>query len=209
MSNTHQKENVPDLKACLEALLFVAPEAVSVSQLAATLDISPAEIEDGLSLLALDLQEQGLRLQRHAGRIQLTTAPEMADLVERFLGLEFTSHLSQAALEVLAIVAHEQPVTRPHIDSIRGVNSDGVMKNLLLKELIQDVGRADGPGRPILYATTAEFLHLFGLGSLDELPPLAPDLESEEENTPDENLDLDSSVLLTGEQIDHTGDNYS
>jgi segregation and condensation protein B len=209
MSNTHQKENVPDLKACLEALLFVAPEAVSVSQLAATLDISPAEVEDGLSLLALDLQEQGLRLQRHAGRIQLTTAPEMADLVERFLGLEFTSHLSQAALEVLAIVAHEQPVTRPHIDSIRGVNSDGVMKNLLLKELIQDVGRADGPGRPILYATTAEFLHLFGLGSLDELPPLAPDLESEEENTPDENLDLDSSVLLTGEQIDHTGDNYS
>lgn len=209
MSNTHQKENVPDLKACLEALLFVAPEAVSVSQLAATLDISPAEIEDGLSLLALDLQEQGLRLQRHAGRIQLTTAPEMADLVERFLGLEFTSHLSQAALEVLAIVAHEQPVTRPHIDSIRGVNSDGVMKNLLLKELIQDVGRADGPGRPILYATTAEFLHLFGLGSLDELPPLAPDLESEEENTPDENLDLDSSVLLTGEQIDHTSDNYS
>jgi segregation and condensation protein B len=209
MSNTHQKENVPDLKACLEALLFVAPEAVSVSQLAATLDISPAEVEDGLSLLALDLQEQGLRLQRHAGRIQLTTAPEMADLVERFLGLEFTSHLSQAALEVLAIVAHEQPVTRPHIDSIRGVNSDGVMKNLLLKELIQDVGRADGPGRPILYATTAEFLHLFGLGSLDELPPLAPDLESEEENTPDENSDLDSSVLLTGEQIDHTGDNYS
>lgn len=209
MSNTHQKENVPDLKACLEALLFVAPEAVSVSQLAATLDISPAEVEDGLSLLALDLQEQGLRLQRHAGRIQLTTAPEMADLVERFLGLEFTSHLSQAALEVLAIVAHEQPVTRPHIDNIRGVNSDGVMKNLLLKELIQDVGRADGPGRPILYATTAEFLHLFGLGSLDELPPLAPDLESEEENTPDENLDLDSSVLLTGEQIDHTGDNYS
>jgi segregation and condensation protein B len=209
MSNTHQKENVPDLKACLEALLFVAPEAVSVSQLAATLDISPAEVEDGLSLLALDLQEQGLRLQRHAGRIQLTTAPEMADLVERFLGLEFTSHLSQAALEVLAIVAHEQPVTRPHIDSIRGVNSDGVMKNLLLKELIQDVGRADGPGRPILYATTAEFLHLFGLGSLDELPPLAPDLESEEENTPDENLDLDSSVLLTGEQIDHTSDNYS
>ena len=209
MSNTHQKENVPDLKACLEALLFVAPEAVSVAQLAATLDISPAEVEDGLSLLALDLQEQGLRLQRHAGRIQLTTAPEMADLVERFLGLEFTSHLSQAALEVLAIVAHEQPVTRPHIDSIRGVNSDGVMKNLLLKELIQDVGRADGPGRPILYATTAEFLHLFGLGSLDELPPLAPDLESEEENTPDENLDLDSSVLLTGEQIDHTGDNYS
>jgi segregation and condensation protein B len=209
MSNTHQKENVPDLKACLEALLFVAPEAVSVAQLAATLDISPAEVEDGLSLLALDLQEQGLRLQRHAGRIQLTTAPEMADLVERFLGLEFTSHLSQAALEVLAIVAHEQPVTRPYIDSIRGVNSDGVMKNLLLKELIQDVGRAAGPGRPILYATTAEFLHLFGLGSLDELPPLAPDLESEEENTPDENSDLNSSVLLTGEQLDHTSDNYS
>jgi segregation and condensation protein B len=180
MSNTHQKENVKELKACLEAMLFVAPEAVPTTLLASTLNIAAAEVEDGLSELALDLQNRGLRLQRHAGRIQLTTAPEMADLIERFLGLEFTSHLSQAALEALAIVAHEQPVTRPYVDGIRGVNSDGVMKNLLHKGLIQDIGRAEGPGRPILYATTAEFLHVFGLGSLDELPQLTPDQERDE-----------------------------
>ena len=208
MPNTYQEENVRDLKARLEALLFVAPEAVSMAQLTAILDISSAEVEQGLSQLELDLQNRGVRLQRHAGRIQLTTAPEMADLIERFLGLEFTSHLSQAALEALAIVAHEQPVTRPHVDSIRGVNSDGVMKNLLHKGLIQEVGRGDGPGRPILYATTAEFLHLFGLGSLDELPPLAPAQESDQKSAPDENSGQGSSILLDGEQLDLTNDNY-
>lgn len=200
MPNTHHEETNQGLIARLEALLFVAPEAVSMAQLSTVLDLSPAEIERGLSQLALDLQDRGLRLQRHAGRIQLTTAPEMADLIEKFLGLEFTSHLSQAALEALAIVAHEQPVTRPHVDSIRGVNSDGVMKNLLLKGLIQDVGRADGPGRPILYATTVEFLHLFGMGSLDELPPLAPDQDSDAESIPDEKQEVMSSALLIDQQ---------
>jgi len=77
-----------------------------------------------------------------------------------------------AALEALAIIAYQQPVTRPQVDAIRGVNSDGVMKNLLHKGLIQEVGRAEGPGRPILYSTTPEFLGHFGLGSLEELPPL-------------------------------------
>ena len=209
MPNTPQEGKVRDLKATLEALLFVAPEAVSMAQLTAILDKSSAEVEQGLSQLAEDLQDRGLRLQRHAGRIQLTTAPEMADLIERFLGLEFTSHLSQAALEALAIVAHEQPVTRPHVDSIRGVNSDGVIKNLLLKGLIQDVGRADGPGRPILYATTTEFLHLFGLGSLDELPPLAPDQEDDEESPRDENQQGISSALLIDQQPERTNINHS
>jgi segregation and condensation protein B len=92
--------------------------------------------------------------------------------VERFLGLEITTYLSQAALETLSIVAYEQPVTRPQVDEIRGVNSDGVMKSLLHKGLIQDIGRADGPGRPILYATTPEFLQQFGINSLEDLPPL-------------------------------------
>lgn len=165
-------EDIKKLKASLEALLFVAPVAVTLSQLASSLEISEAEVETGLKLLAADFQGRGLRLQRHAGRIQLTTAPELSEVVERFLGLEFTGNLSRAALEALSIVAYQQPVTRPQVDSIRGVNSDGVMKSLLHKGLIQDVGRADGPGRPILYASTPEFLQHFGLSSLDELPPL-------------------------------------
>ena len=91
---------------------------------------------------------------------------------ERFLDLEATTRLSRAALETLAIIAYQQPATRPEIDAIRGVNSDGVMKNLLSKGLIEEIGRTEGPGRPILYVTTPDFLQHFGLRSLDDLPPL-------------------------------------
>jgi segregation and condensation protein B len=95
----------------------------------------------------------------------------LAGTVEKFLGLEATARLSRAALEALAIIAYRQPITRPGVDSIRGVNSDGVMKSLLSKGLVQEIGRSDGPGRPILYGTTSEFLQHFGLASLAELPP--------------------------------------
>jgi segregation and condensation protein B len=158
----------------LEALLFVAPDAVTPAQLAEALDLPVSTIEAGLKQLADDYTTRGLRLQRHAGKVQLTTAPEFADSIERFLGLEINTQLSRAALETLAIVAYEQPITRPQIDSIRGVNSDGVVKSLLHRGLVQEIGRADGPGRPILYSTTADFLQHFGLSSVEELPPLEP-----------------------------------
>ena len=102
----------------------------------------------------------------------MVSAPQAGQTIEVFLGLEATSRMSQAALETLAIIAYQQPVTRPQVDAIRGVNSDGVMKTLLSKGLIQEVGRAPGPGRPILYTTTPDFLGYFGLTSIDELPPL-------------------------------------
>lgn len=164
-----------ELKARLEALLLAAPGPVTPGQLAAALEIPVEEVEAGLAGLTADYQERGLRLQRHAGQVQLTTAPEMGPLVERFLGLEATTQLSRAALEALAIIAYQQPVTRPQVDAIRGVNSDGVLKSLLSKGLVQEVGRGEGPGRPILYSTTLEFLQYFGLGSVAELPPLAED----------------------------------
>jgi segregation and condensation protein B len=179
MSDIEPLEKINELKAGLEAILFVAPVSVNHAQLAAALQVSEAEVEQGLKLLSDEYKTRGLRIQRHAGRIQLTTSPEVGEVVERFLGLEITSHLSQAALEALSIVAYQQPVTRPQVDSIRGVNSDGVMKSLLHKGLIQDVGRAPGPGRPILYASTPEFLQHFGLSSLEELPPLELDQESQ------------------------------
>ena len=174
------------LSVKLEAMLFVAAEPVTMSQLAEALDVSTSVVERGLNELDASLASRGLRLQRHAGRVQLTTAPQLAELIERFLGLEMTSHLSRAALETLAIIAYQQPVTRPQIDAIRGVNSDSMMKSLLQKGLILESGRADGPGRPILYSTTPEFLQHFGLNSILEMPPLAkPD---EEEETHDEML---------------------
>jgi segregation and condensation protein B len=174
------------LSAYLEALLFVAPGAVTPSQLATALEISTNEVNQGLaeleSLYIAEGPRRGLRLQRHFGRVQLTTAAESAPSIERFLGLEASSRLSRAALETLAISAYKQPVTRPRIDAIRGVNSDAVLKSLLSKGLIQEVGRADAPGRPILYSTTPEFLQYFGLNTLEELPPLGLD----EQLVPDE-----------------------
>ena len=176
------------LSPSLEALLFVASEPVSPAQLASVLETSVADVEKGLAELAEVYRGRGVQLERHAGLVRLTTAPEMAPLVERFLGLEATTHLSQAALEALAIVAYQQPVTRPQIEAIRGVNSDGVMKSLLSKGLIQEVGRAEGPGRPILYASTPEFLQHFGLSSLGELPPL-PEIEGEHPAEPSDPKD--------------------
>ncbi|GJQ53363.1 MAG: segregation and condensation protein B [Anaerolineaceae bacterium] len=173
------------LAAQLEALLFVSGEPVALAQLAAALDVAPSVVERGLNELDALLAQRGLNLQRHAGRVQLTTASQLAGLVERFLGLEATTNLSRAALETLAIVAYQQPVTRPQIDSIRGVNSDSMMKSLLHKNLIFESGRADGPGRPILYSTTPEFLQHFGLGSILEMPPLA---RPEEEETKQDEL---------------------
>ncbi|MEW6084378.1 MAG: SMC-Scp complex subunit ScpB [Chloroflexota bacterium] len=185
-SSTQNSETDLSLSAQLEALLFVSGEPVAIAQLATALDVAPSVVERGLNELDASLSQRGLKLQRHAGRVQLTTAPQLAELIERFLGLEATTHLSRAALETLAIIAYQQPVTRPQIDSIRGVNSDSMMKSLLHKNLIFESGRGDGPGRPILYSTTPEFLQHFGLNSILEMPPLAK--PEEEESKQDELL---------------------
>jgi len=179
MGETDRNQELP-LAAKLEALLFVAPEAVTLSQLASVLGVSSSELTEGLETLEASLKAGGLRLQRHAGKVQLTTAPEISELIESFLELDTTTHLSRPALETLALIAYQQPVTRPQVDAVRGVNSDGVMRSLLSKGLIQELGRAEGPGRPILYGTAADFLGYFGLKSLAELPPLHEETIREE-----------------------------
>lgn len=171
------------LAAKIEAMLFVSAEPVPMAQLAAALDVTASVVERGLKELDEALLTRGLRLQRNGGRVQLTTAPEMAVLIETFLGLEATTHLSRAALETLAIIAYQQPCTRPQVDAVRGVNSDGMLKSLLSKGLVQEAGRTDGPGRPILYSTTPEFLQHFGLGSILELPPLSAPTEPDNEHS--------------------------
>ena len=177
-----ESEKLPGLSlaAQIEALLFIAVEPVTPSQIATTLETTTTQVNNALDELDTSFQTRGLRLQRHSGRVQLTTAPETSEAIERFLGLEATTRLSRAALEALSIIAYQQPVTRPQVDSVRGVNSDGVMRSLLSKGLIQEGGRAEGPGRPILYHTTPEFLQHFGLNSLTDLPPL----EREENGDP-------------------------
>ncbi len=170
MGNDDGRE--PSLAAQIEAILFVAAEPVSTSDLAEALQVSPSLIEAGLKDLEESLQRRGLRLQRHTGRMQLTTAPDLAESIERFLGLENRAHLSRPALETLAIIAYQQPITRPQIDAVRGVNSDSMLKGLLGKGLIYEAGRAQAPGRPFLYVTTPEFLQFLGLNSIEELPPV-------------------------------------
>jgi segregation and condensation protein B len=165
--------NSGPLRQRLEAVLLAAPGPASLEQLAVALQVEPALVDQALADLEADYRERGLRLQRHRGRAQLTTAPEYAEDVERFLQLDSRTRLSRAAVEVLAIIGYKQPVTRPAIDSIRGVNSDASLKTLLRHGLIEEIGRSAGPGRPILYGTSPEFLQHFGLNSLDELPPLA------------------------------------
>jgi segregation and condensation protein B len=159
-----------ELSAMVESILFVASGPVTTGRLAKVLDTTPAVIENILRSLEVDYQTRGFRLQRSGSYVQLTSAPECSQPVERFLGLEVTTRLSPAALEVLAIIAYMQPATRPQIDSIRGVNSDSSLRTLLGLGLIEEVGRIDKPGRPILYGSTPDFLRHFGLNTLSELP---------------------------------------
>lgn len=169
-------ENIDEktkLVAGIEAILFISGSPVMVSHLADTFEVSTKDVENALTELEQDLiNGRGIRMQRYSGRIQLTSSPEFSEVIEKYLGIETTSKLSRAALETLAIIAYKQPITRPSIDSIRGVNSDAVIKSLLSKGLIEEIGRTEGPGRPILYEITQEFLQYFGVGSLNDLPEL-------------------------------------
>lgn len=159
-----------ELKALVESLLFVADRPATVDELAAALQADAGEIKDALQELSAECRARGVRLQHQDDRWQMVSAPEAAPYVERFLGLEVTGKLSPAAMETLSIVAYRQPVTRAQVEAIRGVNSGGVLRSLVRRGLIAEVGRAETAGRPILYGTTFEFLQLFGLQSPQDLP---------------------------------------
>jgi len=158
------------LTARVEALLFVSGEAVTIAALAAALETSPAEIETALETLAAQCRSRGVRLQRLGDAVQIVTAPELSPLVQRFLNMSEVSRLSPAALETLAIIAYLQPITRPQLEMIRGVNCDGVIHTLLARSLIQELGRSEGPGHPMRYGVSLEFLQYFGLSGAHELP---------------------------------------
>lgn len=169
---------LPPLKLLIESLLFVAEGPVPLASLARALDVDVEKIETGLAELKDEYATRGFRLQRLRDKVQLVTAPEAAPAIEKFLGIDGTGHLSAAALETLAIIAYRQPVTRPAIETVRGVNCDGVIQTLLARGLIQEVGRQETAGRPILYATTFEFLQNFGLRDVADLPPLEQAMEN-------------------------------
>ena len=183
MIENFEVETKTNLVSGIEAILFISGSPVLVAHLADTFGVGIKDIEASLDVLEQDLiHGRGIRLQRFSGKVQLTSSPEFSELIEKYLGIETTSKLSRAALETLAIIAYRQPVTRPGIDSVRGVNSDAVIKSLLSKGLIEEIGRTEGPGRPILYGITQEFLQYFGLGSMNELPELFNEFEEKSQN---------------------------
>ena len=164
----------PELRKALEAILLVVDEPVDVDTLAQVLEVGAGDVEDALLALAAEYVEQGrgFVLRRAGGGWRMYTDPGAAAYVERFVLHGRTGRLSQAALETLAIVAYKQPVTRAAISDIRGVDADAGVRSLLNRGLVEEVGRADQPGQPLLYGTTGSFLEKLGLDSLDELPAL-------------------------------------
>ncbi len=155
----------------LEALLFIAERPLTRREIGALAGIDLERVDALLGDLEVLLRDRGVRLVSSGDAVQLVTAPEAGTLIARYVGAD-GGRLSPAALETLAIVAYRQPVTRGVIERIRGVDSDYVLRSLLHRRLVVEQGRADAPGRPILYATGFDFLERFGLTSLDDLPPL-------------------------------------
>lgn len=162
-----------DLKAAMECLLFAAPEPITVKEMAAALDLREEEVEELLAELIHDYNDtnRGVQIQAIGGGYKMATKPVYAPYVEKICRPK-TNPLSKPAMETLAIIAYRQPVTRAEIEAIRGVKVDHLLTNLMERNLIQEMGRMETPGRPILYGTTKEFLEYLGLDSLDDLPPL-------------------------------------
>ena len=159
----------------LEGLLFAAERPLDRGEIARLAGVDRETVDARLGDLEVSLRDRGIRLLSSGDQVELATAPEAGGLIARYLDLG-PARLSVASLEALAVVAYRQPVTRAAIERIRGVDSDHVLRALLHRRLIVEQGRADAPGRPILYATGFDFLERFGLTSLDELPPLDTDV---------------------------------
>lgn len=161
-------------KRIVEALLFLSEEPLKSDKMAIVLSISPEEIDKLVLELKKDLSDnkRGLQVYEAAGGYQMGTLPELAPYIEKAFSEDVSSNLSTAALEALAIIAYKQPVTRIEIESIRGVRSEHVLENLLKRKLVRISGRKEGPGRPLLYSTTPDFLKYFGLKELSDLPTL-------------------------------------
>ena len=160
----------------LEALLFISDEPVTSAVLAQALGTGRTEVDAWCEELARGYEDRGagITLRNVAGGWRLTTHPEAAPVVEQFVLASRHVRLTKAALETLSIVAYKQPVTRHQISGIRGVNSEGVVRALVDRGLVAEVGREETPGRPVLYGTTPVFLERLGLPSLSALPALAP-----------------------------------
>jgi len=165
-----------DLGVYFEALLFIAERPLSSTELGELASVPRLQAEAAMASLAerLEEDERGIRVQQHDDAWQLVTAAEVGVRLAAYAARE-EARLSPAALEALAVVAYRQPCTRGDVERVRGVDSDYVIRSLLHRRLVVEVGRRDTPGRPVLFGTSFTFLERFGLTSLDDLPPLSSD----------------------------------
>ncbi|AAM24549.1 MAG: Segregation and condensation protein B [Caldanaerobacter subterraneus] len=160
----------------IEAILFAAGQAVKIRTLAEALEVTEEEVRELLKRLKEEYvkNHRGIDIVIFEDKVEMCTNDSYGDIVRKALKMEITQGLSQAALEVLAIIAYNQPITKAEIERIRGVRSDKPINTLLEYNLIKESGRASSPGRPILYSTTEDFLKYFGISSLKELPEIEP-----------------------------------
>lgn len=174
---------IKKLQGAIEAILFSSGDAVPLERIAETLELDRATA-DKLMKSVMDSFNQsakGIQIIRVENQYQMCSVDEYGEIVRRTLDLRRNAPLSQAAMEVLAVIAYQQPVTKAFVEQVRGVDSSGVISNLCEKGLVEERGRLDLPGRPLLYGTTEDFLRCLNLSSLQDLPPLPQNSNEEEE----------------------------
>lgn len=189
-----------ELTSAFEAVLFSGGEPQSIDRFSQVFDITPEKVVKVMETLEKRLNEQksGLELLRLDNTYQLATKAEYADYIKKMFDIRRRTPLSPAALEVLAVVAYNQPVTKSFIEQVRGVDCSGVVTTLVEKGLIEERGRLELPGKPLLYGTTKNFLRCFGINDLSELPPL-PKNENAEESTAEQiPLDEETATETSG-----------
>jgi len=174
-----------NLKSKIESLLFVAEKPISVKEIAGVTGSMISDVQNNLNEIGKEYESRGIRLVRKNEYFSFVSAPENAKEVSALLNEELRHDLSQAALETLAIVTYKQPITRMEIEEIRGVDSDRLVRNLMIRGLITEVGRRESVGKPILYGTTMEFIQYFGLDAEESLPKIE-ELQLFETKTADE-----------------------
>ncbi|MBR4910618.1 MAG: SMC-Scp complex subunit ScpB [Clostridia bacterium] len=166
--------NKTEIVSALEAVIFASGDPIGIDRLSQVFDIKPEQVEAAAETLKLRLKEtnSGVELLRLDNSYQLATRTDYAEYIKKAFDLKRRTPLSSAAFEVLSVIAYNQPVTRAFIEQVRGVDCSGVITTLLEKELIEERGRLELPGRPLLYGTTKNFLRCFSLSDLSDLPPL-------------------------------------
>lgn len=166
----------------IEGLLFAAPHPLTAEEIGKILEIDAKTVTRLIECIKDKLRDSGIMVRSVAGGFQLVTRPELAAWIDKIGRPIVNAPLSIAGLETLAIIAYQQPITRSEIEQVRGVRADSAVNTLIERELIIEVGRKDGPGRPILYGTSDQFLVHFGLNSIDELPDKPETILSKENN---------------------------